>query len=162
MATRRANRRSDISRGLRIRDKLIALLTDNKTHFKLKSVPVDNVVKSISADVRPPVIYVNLTGKPTSQPRTLGRHSTSYFDVYVVAITYIHSQIDKRVEDQLIIAQDVLCEFFEEHSSLDGLCNYGLEVHDAAITNFMTEKNVYNAVVMDLIIPRTARRNRDS
>jgi hypothetical protein len=164
-------KRPTTSKGLLILDALIKLIEDNKiTDEYLKTLNVNTVYRHAPDDVRPPVVYAALTGLPVSQPLTLGKTRNTYRKIYIVHVVYIHSRIDREVQDELILAMDALTEFFEEHSALYdidangnrvALSNLGIEIHNAMITNYMDTKFIYHAVAMDVVVQTTKVKDRN-
>lgn len=154
--------KTTLSRGLLIRDEIVKLLDSNKTtDTLLRLLNVGNIVTESPSDVMNPVIYVQMGGKTLSQPNTLGSVRVSYSEVYSVHLTYIHSRIDRRISDELIVAMDVLTEFFEQHGNLNGLSNIGVIVRDSEIKAYMDSKFIYNAVSIDVLVPLARRRDRN-
>ena len=160
MAPPRA-RVSPHSRGLQLREVICNLLDDQRTKdAALKSVDVKKIVTTMDSNIRTPVIYVQLLQKPISHPTTLGRRRVNYKEVWVVRIVYIHSRIEKDATDELVLAMDVLSEFFERNSGLNGFANMGLQIFDNEITTFLDGRHMYNAVKMDMYIAAARKRDR--
>jgi len=148
------------SHGLLIRDKIIDLLNDNKTSGDLTKLNINNVVTDMPANVRPPILHVATPKLPEVRPIQLGRKHVTYMDVYIIPLIYIHSDIDRKLSDSFLLSMDILTDFFISHSELEGLTTMGLELHNVQPLNYITDRYIYRAVEMEIVVPVVRKRNR--
>jgi len=163
MAIRRTqNIRHSKSKGVNIRDAVVQLIETNRmTDEWLKTVKLDSICTTLGARVMPGTLYVSQSLAPSHEQRSLGQRNVTYLSTYIVSLYYYHTPIGKvDINEELVEVRDALTEFLIEHSSLEGLCNMGVQVHNARIKPILHGQHFWNGVMMDLVVQVVMTRNR--